>query len=123
MNRVCSSAMLRDSARGAARGKTSWGVHTSQAIFNALTRAKHARLLTQISSFCSKRMLFEKYLLSSRDSVHTCFELSSDRDSSIRIPNEPYSSHNSSSFWKKYQCLTKQVFLQPYGDLPVIGIC
>lgn len=46
-----SSAMLRDSARRAARGMMPWGVHTSQAIFNALTRAKHARLLTQISSF------------------------------------------------------------------------
>ncbi len=51
MNRVCSSAMLRDSARRAAKGKRPWGVHTSKAILNALTRAKHARLLTQISSF------------------------------------------------------------------------
>lgn len=51
MNRVCSSAMWRDSARSAARGETPWGAHTSQAIVDALTEAKHAPLLTQISSF------------------------------------------------------------------------
>lgn len=51
MNRVCSSAVWRESARSAARGKTPWGAHINQAIFDALTRAKHARLLTQISSF------------------------------------------------------------------------
>lgn len=72
VSRVYSSAMLRDSASRACRagrGKTPWGVHTSQAIFNALTRAKHARLSTQVSSFWSKRMLQEKYLQLSRDSV------------------------------------------------------
>lgn len=69
MNCVYSSALWRDSARSAAMGKTPWGVHTSQAIFNALRRAKHARLLTQSGSLSSKRVLFVKYLPSSRDFV------------------------------------------------------